>query len=68
MTFSDFVESVVGVPICCALKQYLDKFYESYAKNPEKRIYYPRGSVNHILLTLLPVLLQMYEDMKMEEI
>ncbi len=63
MTFSDFVESVVGVQICCALKQYLDKFYESYAKNPEKRIYYPRGSSGNDFRMLLPLLLEMYEEL-----
>ena len=34
MTFSDFVENVVKTPICCELKQNLDKFYELYSKDP----------------------------------
>ena len=33
MTFSDFVENVVKTPICCELKQNLDKWYEFYSKD-----------------------------------
>ena len=30
MTFSDFVENAIETPICCELKQNLDKLYELY--------------------------------------
>lgn len=33
MTFSDFVENVIKTPICCELKQNLDKWYELYEKD-----------------------------------
>lgn len=35
MTFGDFVERVVETPICCELKQHLDKLHESYIKDPK---------------------------------
>ena len=67
MAFSDFVESVVETPICCELKQYLDKLYEFYAKDPEKCVLslepQQRGSAkSHSLMILLPLLLKMYEE------
>ena len=42
MTFSDFVENVIKIPICYELKMNLDKWYEFYSKdhNPEPQ----RGS------------------------
>ena len=64
MVFSDFVENVVETPICCELKQCLDKWYEFYANNPEKYVLYlkfTRGSVKSDMLMLLPLLLKMYE-------
>lgn len=64
MAFSDFVESVIETPICCALKLHLDKWHEFYVKNPKKCVFYlktMRGSAKNNLFTLLPVLLEMYE-------
>ena len=63
MNFSDFVESVVETPICCELKQQLDKWHEFYAKNPEKCMekMFIRGSTkNHLFIHLL-LLLELYE-------
>lgn len=40
MAFSDFVESVIETPICCALKLHLDKWHEFYVKNPKKCVFY----------------------------
>lgn len=64
MAFSDFVENVVETPICCELKQILDKWHEFYVKDPEKCVFYlkpPRGSAKSDLLIVLPLLLEMYE-------
>ncbi len=36
MNFGDFVEKMEETPICCELKQVLDKWYEFYIKDPEK--------------------------------
>lgn len=44
MIFSDFVEVVLETPICYELKQHLDKWYEFYAKNPEKRLFYLKST------------------------
>ena len=66
MVFSDFVESVVETPICCKLKQYLDKWHEFYTKDPEKCRFYLtsrlRESAKNNLLITLPLLLEMYEE------
>lgn len=68
MSFSDFVESVLETPICCELKQPLNKIYEFYAKNPEKCILYltslSRKSAENVLLIVLPLLLDIYASMK----
>lgn len=63
--FSDFVESVIETPICYEFKQYLDKLYELYTKNPEKCMFYLqslRGSAkSNSFRILLPLLLEMYK-------
>ena len=70
MTFSDFVENVVETPICCELKQGLDKVYEFYTKDPEKCVFYlrplTRGSAKSDLLMLLPLFLEMHDYYKGE--
>lgn len=68
MAFSDFVESVVETPICCELKQRLDKWHEFYTKDPEKCVIYlesliARGSAkSNLLMMLLPLLLETYKE------
>ena len=68
MVFSDFVESVVETPICCELKQHLDKLYEIYSKDPENEnlaSYFrgsARGSAKSDFLILLPFFLTMDEE------
>ena len=59
MTFSDFVENVVKTPICCELKQNLDKFYELYSKDPNREP--PIGSVKNDFLMLLQIFIALYE-------
>ncbi len=66
MLFSDFVESVVETPICCELKQHLDRLYEFYAKDPENLASYFRGSAKSDFLILVPLLLKMYEEVVSE--
>lgn len=67
--FSDFVESALETQICCELKQRLDKWYEFYAKDPEKRVLYfksLRGCAKSDLLIFLPLLLEMYEGYRID--
>lgn len=37
MNFGDFVEKMEETPLCCELKQLLDKWYEWYVKDPDER-------------------------------
>ena len=72
MVFSDFVENVVETPICCELKQCLDKLHEFYTKDSEKCVLYlkplMRGSAkNNSLMILLPLLLELYEGDQYEQ-
>ena len=71
MTFSDFVESVTETPICCELKQHLDKCYELYAKDPEKCMFnlrlLQRGSAKSDLSILLPLFLAMCVESEVQE-
>lgn len=64
MIFSDFVESVVETPICCELKQQLDKWYEFYTKNPEKCMekMSMRGSTKTICFLHLLLLMELYKS------
>lgn len=68
MAFSDFVESIIEIPICCELKQHLDKLYEFYIKYPEKCVSYlgslSRGSAKNDWLILLPLLLETYSGLE----
>lgn len=70
MVFSNFVESVVETPICCELKQHLDKLYDIYSKDPENLASYfrgsARGSAKSDFLILLPLFLKMYMDLLKE--
>ena len=59
MNFSDFVENVIETPICCELKQNLDKWYEFYSKDHNNEL--PIGSEKSILLILLPIFVTLYE-------
>lgn len=66
MTFSDFVESVLEIPISRELKPYLDKIYNSYSKNPEKCILYLeslRALSKSDFLVLLPLFLEIYDGL-----
>lgn len=66
MAFSDFVESVIETPICHELKQYLDKWHDFYARDPQKCMLYLtarlRGSAKNNLSITLPLLLEMYDE------
>lgn len=63
----EFVESVLGVPICAELKQHIDSLYYLYKKDPEnfKFHYRPqRGLTKSDILTLLPF---MFKELKNQE-
>jgi len=64
MTFGDFVEKVLDVPICLRIKQQLNKLHEFYVKNPEECInnMFTRGSYKNILFLNLLLLLGLYEE------
>ncbi len=64
MTFSDFVEKVLDVPICLGVKQHLDKLHEHYVKNPEECIknMLTRGSAKNILFMNLFILMELYGE------
>jgi len=64
MNFSDFVENVVETPICCELKQQLDKWHEFYTKDPKKCIekMSMRGSTKNYLFLHLLLLMELYES------
>ncbi len=63
MNFGDFVEEMEETPICCELKQLLDKWYEIYAKDPEKCMNEElvRGSSKNYLFMHLMLLANLYE-------
>lgn len=64
-SFGNFVENVVETPICCELKQHLDKLYEIYIKDYKKCMFYLQplmreSAKSNSFRILLPSLLEKY--------
>ena len=64
MTFGDFVEKVLDVPIYLGVKQQLNKLHECYVENPEKCInnMFTRGSAKNVLFMNLLILMELYGE------